>query len=101
LDQSAKLAADLWPATAWAGSPPPIKTEAGTVPADHGVGHDDNQNFSPAGPTMAKNGPEEAVQAIQFWPRPFSFEHGDLLLEGQLRGRYPLDCGKHSDADKE
>ena len=42
LNQSANLAADLRPATAWPGSPPPIKTEAGAVPADHGVGLDDN-----------------------------------------------------------
>ena len=32
---------------------------------------------------MAKSAPEEAVQAIQFWPWPFSFEHGDLLSEGE------------------
>ena len=41
LDQSLNLAADLWPPTAWSGSPPPIKTEADAVPADHGVGLDD------------------------------------------------------------
>ena len=83
LNQIANLAADLRPATAWPGSPPPITTEAGAVSADHGVGLDDNQDFSPAGPTMAKSGPEESVQGIEFWPWPFSFEHGDLLSEGQ------------------
>jgi len=103
LDQSASLAADLRPATAWPGSPPPVQTEAGAVPADHGVGLDDNQkNFSPAGPTLAKSAPEEAIQAIQFWPWPFSFEHGDLLSEGQnFEGGIPSTAEKHSDAGKE
>jgi hypothetical protein len=51
---------------------------------------------------MAKSGPEESVQTIQFWTWPFSFEHGDLLPEGQN-----FECGiastaeKHSDADNE
>jgi hypothetical protein len=32
---------------------------------------------------MAQSGPEESVQRVECWPRPFSFEHGDLLSEGQ------------------
>jgi hypothetical protein len=32
---------------------------------------------------MAESGPEESVQGIEFRPWPFSFEHGDLLSEGQ------------------
>jgi hypothetical protein len=51
---------------------------------------------------MAKSAPEEAVQAIQFWPWPFSFEHGDLLSEGQnFEGGIPSTAEKHSDADNE
>jgi hypothetical protein len=44
--------------TARPGSPPAIETEAGAVPTDHGIGFHDDQNFSPAGPTVAKSGPE-------------------------------------------
>jgi hypothetical protein len=101
-DQTANLAADLRPATASPGSPAPIKTEAGAVPADHGFRLDDNQDFSPAGPIMAKSGPEESIQAIQFWPWPFSFEHGNLLSEGQnFEGDITSTAEKHSDADNE
>jgi hypothetical protein len=51
---------------------------------------------------MAKSGPGESAQGIQFWPWPFSFEHGDLLSEGQNFERsIPSTAKKHSDADKE
>lgn len=79
------------------------KTEVGAAPADHGVGPHDNQDFGPAGPTMAKSGrPKRAAHAIQFWPWPFSFEHGDLLSEGQnFEGGITSTAEKHSDADNE
>ena len=32
---------------------------------------------------MAESGPEESIQGIEFWPWPSSFEHRDLLSEGQ------------------
>jgi hypothetical protein len=86
----------------WRGSPPPLKTEADSVPADHGVGLDDNQDFSPAGPTMAESGPEESVQGVQFWPWPFSFEHCDLLSQGQtFEGGITSTAQKDSDAENE
>jgi len=51
---------------------------------------------------MAKSGPKESVQAIQFWPWPFSFEHGDLLSEGQnFESGITSTAEKHSDADNE
>jgi hypothetical protein len=31
----------------------------------------------------AEGRPEESVQRVQYWPRPFAFEHGDLLSEGE------------------
>ena len=30
-----------------------------------------------------KGGPEEAVEAIQWRPRAFAFQHGDLLPQGE------------------
>jgi len=51
---------------------------------------------------MAMSGPEESVQGIQFWPWPFSFEHGDLLSESHnFEGGIPSTAEKHSDADNE
>ena len=81
LDQNTNLVGDLWPTAAWTGSPAPIETEAGAMPTDHGFGLDDDHDIAPARPTVAEGGPEESVQAVQFWAWPFPFEHGDLLSE--------------------
>ena len=51
---------------------------------------------------MAKSCPNESVHAIQFWPWPFSFEHSDLLSEGQnFEGGITSIAEKHSDADND
>ena len=34
-------------------------------------------------PPVALGGPEESVKAVQFGPRPFAFEHGDLPLKSE------------------
>jgi len=83
LDQNANLHGNLRSAAAWPGSPAPIETEAGAVPADHSVGFHENQDVGPAGPTLAESRPEESVHGVQFWTRPFPFQHGDLLSEGE------------------
>ena len=49
------------------------------MPADHGVGFHQDQDVRPAGPPLAKCRPEESVPGAQFWPRPFPFQHGELL----------------------
>jgi hypothetical protein len=53
------------------------------MPADDGLGLDDNEDVGPAGPAAAERRPEEPVQGVQCRLRPFSFEHGDLLSEGE------------------
>jgi len=102
LDQSANLFDDLRSAAAWPGSPAPIETEAGAVPADHGVGFHENQDVRPAGPTLAECRPEESVPGIQFWPRPIPFQHGDLLSEGKdFEGGIASTPEEDSDGSKE
>jgi hypothetical protein len=34
-------------------------------------------------PKAAEGRREESVQRVQYWPRPFAFEHDDLLSEGE------------------
>jgi hypothetical protein len=82
LDQNANLLGDLRSPASRPGSPAPIETEAGAVPADHSAGLHENQDVGPAGPTLAESRPEESVHGVQFWTRPFPFQHGDLLSEG-------------------
>jgi len=51
---------------------------------------------------MAKSCPKESVHAIQFWPWPFSFEHGNLLSGGQnFEGGITSIAEKHSDGSTE
>jgi hypothetical protein len=73
-----------------------------TQPADHGVGFQEDQDVRPSGPTVAECRPEESVQGVQFWPRPFSFQHGDLLSEGEdFEGGIAWTAKENSDGDKE
>ena len=49
------------------------------MPADDGLGLHDDEDVGPEGPEAAKGYPEESVQGVHRWPRPFAFEHGKLL----------------------
>jgi hypothetical protein len=52
--------------------------------------------------TVAKCGPEESVQGVQFCPRPFPLEDSDLLSKSEnLKGDITSTSGKGSDGDKE
>jgi hypothetical protein len=42
-----------------AGSPPPVKPEAGAVPADHGLGLHDDENVAPPPPEVAECRPKQ------------------------------------------
>jgi hypothetical protein len=95
-------AVDLRSSAAWPGSPAPIETEAGAMPADHGVGFHQDQDVRPAGPTPPEDGPEESVPGVQAWPRSFPFEHGDLLPEDEdFEGSITSTAKKDSDGHKE
>jgi hypothetical protein len=78
-DQNPNLIGELRPATAWPGSPTPVETETGAAPADDGLGIHDDEDAGPAGPEVVEGGPEEPVQGVPCWPRPFAFKRGDRL----------------------
>ncbi len=66
------------------------------------VGFHEDQDVRPAGPTLAECRPEESVQGVQFWPRPFPFEDGDLLSKSEnLEGGIASTAEEDSDGDKE
>jgi hypothetical protein len=83
LNQTEDFVGDSWPAAARAGSPTAVEAKTSAVPAGHGLGLDEDEDVGPAGPVAAERGPEESVQRVQYWARPFAFEHGDLLSEGE------------------
>jgi hypothetical protein len=51
------------------------------MPADHRLRFHDEKNIGPARPCVPQSGPEEAVEAIEWRPRAFALEHGDLLAQ--------------------
>jgi hypothetical protein len=72
------------------------------VPADHSVGFHEDQDVRPAGPTLAECRPEESVTGVQLRPRPFPFQHGDLLSEGEdFEGGIASTAQEDSDGHKE
>jgi hypothetical protein len=51
---------------------------------------------------VAECRPEESVPGVQFWSRPFPFQHGDLLSEGEdFEGSIASTANEDSDGDKE
>src|SRR4030081_3347762 len=52
-DQRPDLLSDLRPTASPAGSPTPVQSEAGTVPADDGLGFHDHEHVAPARPEMS------------------------------------------------
>ena len=53
-------------------------------------------------PPVAQGDPEGSIQAVQFWPRPFAFEHGDLLSKSEnLEGGITPTAKENSDGDNE
>ena len=53
------------------------------MPADHGLGLDNDEDITPARPETVECRSEESIQGVQQWARAFAFEHGDLLSQGK------------------
>jgi hypothetical protein len=101
-DESPNLLVGPRPAASRPGTPTPVKTKAGTVPADDGVGFHDDEDLAPAEPQDPKCRPEESIPRVQCWPRPFAFEDRDLLAEGEdLKGRVPSTAEEDTDHGRE
>jgi hypothetical protein len=63
------------------GAPAPVETKPGAVPADYRFWFHDDANIAPAVPEMPKRRPEESVQGMERWTRPFPFENRGLLAK--------------------
>ena len=73
----------------------PFRTESTFTSLIHG-------SPSESGPTVAEGGPEESVEGVQYWPRPFPFQHRDLLSEGEdFEGGIAPTAKENRDADHE
>src|SRR3972149_11591739 len=54
------------------------------MPADHGVGVDENHHFLPPRPHAAQDDPEEAIRSPHARSRPLDGENGELLAESEV-----------------
>jgi hypothetical protein len=83
-------------------SPPPTEPKTGAIPADHGLGLHDDKDVHPPGLHPAEGSPEHPVKAVQLWARPFAFEHGNLLSEGEdLNGSVMPTAEEDADSGQE
>jgi hypothetical protein len=62
----------------------PVGAEAAALPAEDGLGRDNDQRLAPAGPDSGQAGPEQAVDRAKLWPRSRSLVDGELLAQGQV-----------------
>lgn len=60
--QTTDLLGDLRPTTARARAPAPVEPKTGAMPADNGAGLDYHQDFGPARPAPAQQGPKQPIQ---------------------------------------
>ena len=87
MDKLSHFSRDSRPSGPASGKGSPVEAEALAVPADHGLGLDDDQNSLPARPEPVECDPEGAIKGCE--PRPGSRlgVGGELLAKGQLDDR--------------
>ena len=66
------------------GLPSPIPSKAFAMPANNGVGPDDDQDIPPSWPQAAKRYAEDTIGRPHPWSRPFGREDRKLLAERQV-----------------
>ena len=76
-DQRPDLFGGLGPTAARPGTPAPVQPKTRAMPGDDRLGLDDDEDVGPTAPESVEGGPEEPVQGVQRWPRPFAFEYGE------------------------
>jgi hypothetical protein len=82
-DQVPDLCGDPWSAWKPTRFPTPVAAKSSPVPADHGVGFDDDQGAFPTRPELLQQDPEQPIRRVQWRPRPFALEYRHLLSESQ------------------
>jgi hypothetical protein len=62
------------------------------MPADDGLGFDNEEDIGPAGPEAAESHPKQPVASLQWRPWSLAFEHGDLLAQSEDLQRGIASC---------
>ena len=64
--------------------PAPIESESLSMPTNHCVGFDNNEEFFPSKPESEEGGPENAIKWCDLGVGSLQAESGELLPEGKL-----------------
>ena len=85
-DQLADLPADGSPAQrlSRSGQKLPVKLKTSTVPPDHSIGRDHNQDGFPGRPEAPERNPEQLIQDGQSGAPVYPLEHGQLLTKREI-----------------
>ena len=62
----------------------PVPSESLAVPADHGLGHDEEERLFPLRPELESVDPKELVEHSEFWFGMSALRHDKLLSKSQV-----------------
>src|ERR1039457_1448601 len=62
----------------------PVPSESLAVPADHGLGHDEEERLFPLRPELESGDPKELVEHTEFWFGMSALQHDKLLSKNQV-----------------
>src|ERR1035437_3889487 len=62
----------------------PVPSESLAVPADHGLGHDEEERLFPLRPELESGDPKELVEHTEFWFGMSALQHDKLLSKSQV-----------------
>ena len=84
--QIADFLCELIPASSFSrsGDQAPVQAEARAMPADHGLGSDDDESLLPSGPELAREHPKDFVQRAELGFGMLVLQYRELLAERQV-----------------
>ena len=62
----------------------PVPSESLAVPADHGLGHDEEERLFPLRPELESGDPKELVEHTEFWFGMSALECRQLLPQNKI-----------------
>ena len=82
------------------GNPAPEEAKALAMPRHDRFGSYDDQRSAPILPGLGENQPEEAIGLSQSWSLALTFEHRELLTEGQILRSQFLDVRRTEENER-
>jgi hypothetical protein len=83
------------------GDQTPVQAKASSVPANYGLGSDEDERFVPAGPEPPSSDPEKLVQGAESRSEMASRQHHELLPKGEIFQNQGLRSAKETNESSE